>query len=189
MAVCSEIHTKHINTVCVCARACVCLSASGRLCVKLNQTVHTARTYGLHAFLRPAVDEDQCLRCLASRSCYIAEAVCVPVQMWVCHTLPFSDTEAPCCTDSLCPIIFAIIVLSFVTFGPHKPWRMCRFLSVETSAVIYRTPQIKIQKKRSFHSQLPTPQCLQLDKYWEFSCFCREVDKNCVLMGFNLELW
>ena len=116
MVVCSEIHTKHINTLCVCVCVCVCsclwLSASGRLCVKLNQMVHIATTLGLHAFLRKAVDEGQCLPCLASRSYRITEVLCVPVwvpacvpvwvpvQMWVCHTVEtsplFSDTDARC---------------------------------------------------------------------------------------------
>jgi hypothetical protein len=47
MVVCSEIHTKHINTLCVCVRACV--RACMRVLECIRQTLCKVKPVGTHS--------------------------------------------------------------------------------------------------------------------------------------------
>jgi hypothetical protein len=174
-------------------RACVWLSTSTRICVKLNQMVHSSRWRSVftlfnvahlphyRSFVGPSVGPSVCPSMGPSADVGLSHSR--DISALFRHRRPASS----CCPSLTVCAQYCLQLLRCLLspFGPLKCWRMCRFLSVETSPVIYRTQQLPVQKTCSFNSQLPASHCLQQDKYWEFSGFCREADENCDLMSFT----
>jgi len=60
MTVCSEIHTKHINTLCVCVCVCVCVCAEFRFFLMVNDIVHKVTS----RFLKITIEEYSYWKCL-----------------------------------------------------------------------------------------------------------------------------